>query len=168
MKKIEIDGSVGEVVEIVYKDAKIAVKLGERDFAVDFTDAVVDAMKKDANAFLNAAQLVYRGDYSGVSHAKARIAAVVSKSFDAIKVVEKKPVEKPATKAETPKVEKKTEPDPKVEEPKEEPKPVTTDDKVATPTTTEKKPATAAPATTKKTTSSTAKKSTTTSTTKKK
>lgn len=159
MKNITLTGAVGDEIEISYQDGKIVVKLSEHGFAVDFTDAVIKAMKMDANAFLYAAQLIYRGDYSGEHYAKRRIAEVVKATFDAIKAPEKKPATANVEKKEVaPTTEKKeVEPQPKaVEEPKVADKPVAT----------EKKATTTASASEKKTTTTTAKK-TSTSTAKK-
>ncbi len=160
MKNITLTGAVGDEIEISYQDGKIVVKLSEHGFAVDFTDAVIKAMKMDANAFLYAAQLIYRGDYSGEHYAKLRIAEVVKETFDAIKAPEKKPATTTANvekKEVAPTTEKKeVEQQPKaVEEPKVADKTVATEKK-ATTTTSEKKTTTT---TAKKTSTSTAKKS---------
>lgn len=166
MKNITLTGAVGDEIEISYQDGKLVVKLSEHGFAVDFTDAVIKAMKKDANAFLYAAQLIYRGDYSGEHYAKRRIAEVVKATFDAIKAPEKKPattanIEKkePTAKQSVTTEKKEVEQQPKaVEEPKVADKPVAT----------EKKATTTATASEKKTTTTTAKKTSATSTKKSK
>lgn len=166
MKNITLTGAVGDEIEISYQDGKLVVKLSEHGFAVDFTDAVIKAMKKDANAFLYAAQLIYRGDYSGEHYAKRRIAEVVKATFDAIKAPEKKPAttanvdqKEPTAKQSVTTEKKEVEQQPKaVEEPKVADKPVAT----------EKKATTTATASEKKTTTTTAKKTSTTSTKKSK
>lgn len=173
MKKIELTGAVGDEIELVYGEDKLVVRLGEHRIIPDLADATIKAMKADANAFLTAAQLMYRGDAIGESNAKAKVASVVKKMFDAIPVpkpkveppkIEKNVAEdfkkvetKPSAKAEeTPKA-KVEEPKAKAETPKTETKPATT--------TAPKKAAASATATTKKTSStSTAKKTTTTTT----
>lgn len=163
MKNITLTGTVGDEIEISHQDGKLIVKLSEHGFAVDFTDAVIKAMKMDANAFLYAAQLIYRGDYSGEHHARARIAEVVKATFDAIKAPEKKPatanVEKkePTAKQSVTTEKKEVEQQPKaVEEPKVADKPVATEKKATTTTTSEKKTTTT---TAKKTSATSTKKS---------
>ena len=177
MQNIELSGAVGDVIVLSYQGDSLTVKLGEHGFVPDITEATIRAMKKDANAFLYAAQLVYRGAYSGEYYAKAKIAEVVKTMFDAIKpesayYESAKPAaktEKKATKAE--KVEDQpaeTVETPKAEEPKSEanePKaetPETKSDSTATETETKKA------ATTAKKSSTTTKKTATTATTKRK
>ena len=164
MQKIELTGAVGEEIELSYKGDAFVVKLGEHGIVPDITAATIKAMKKDANAFLYAAQLIYRGNISGESHAKEKVAGVVKKMFDEIKPAKPK-VEavKPAAKAEKKVVEEaasaKTE-EKVVEE--------ATDAKSAEPPKVEEtKPATKADATEKKSESSATTKKTSATTTKK-
>lgn len=166
MQKIELTGAVGEEIELSYKGDAFVVKLDEHGIVPDITAATIKAMKKDANAFLYAAQLIYRGNISGESHAKDKVAGVVKKMFDEIKPAkpkveaakpaaktEKKVVEEAApAKAEEKVVEeapaaKSAEP-PKVEEPKPATKTEATEKKSESTETTKKTSATAAKKTT--------------------
>lgn len=119
MKKIELSGAVGEEIELKYKDDVFVLRLGEHGIVPDITGATIKAMKKDANAFLYAAQMMYRGDYSGESHAKDRVSAVVKAMFDEIpapkktddaekKIVEDHAAAEPAKKEEKKIVEETT------------------------------------------------------------
>lgn len=119
MKKIELSGAVGEEIELKYKDDVFVLRLGEHGIVPDITGATIKAMKKDANAFLYAAQMMYRGDYSGESHAKDRVGAVVKAMFDEIpapkktndaekKIVEDHAAAEPAKKEEKKIVEETT------------------------------------------------------------
>lgn len=157
MKKIELSGAVGEEIELKYKDDVFVLRLGEHGIVPDITGATIKAMKKDANAFLYAAQMMYRGDYSGESHAKARVGAVVKAMFDEIPApkktddAEKKIVEDRAAAEPAKKEEKKI-----VEETTSTAKSAKVEEKTAT--TTAKKTTTTTSAAQKKSTATTANK----------
>lgn len=130
MKKIELEGNVGDELELSYNGGSLIVKLDVHGIAPDFTDAVFKAMKKNTNAFLSAAHRINSSSVSGESNARKEIEKVVKESFDAV-------ITPPFKKPVDPKPEKKEpEPEKTVEKTEEKKAPAsekTTDGKVAEP-----------------------------------
>ncbi len=84
MEKIEIKGSAGDEVALVYNGKMLAVKLTEERIVPDFVDAVIKAMNMDADGIIHSAMRIYHKYPNAEIIAREKLGAIRDALFASI------------------------------------------------------------------------------------
>lgn len=124
MTEINLTGPIGEVFKLNYNGASLEVKLGSGQIVPDIVEAVILAIKADANAVLMSTHQLIRPNVSGENYARDVLGKAKEKLFAEIDDLALRSAPRkaaPAKKAKEPTEKKATtiEPEPVEEKPAE-------------------------------------------------
>ena len=120
MKKIEIDGNVGDEVTLVYGDKTLVVKLSEDGIVPDFVDAFYNAFDYAAFDIMNSESAKYHRNRDAEQRLRYALSVARDRLFESIKPI----VEAVEDEPEIDETEEPTQTDDETEEEETVPEPV--------------------------------------------